>query len=170
MSTPSSVTATVCSKWQAGLPLSVTTVHSSSSVSTVRSPMTTMGSTASVIPLRRTKSPFNCSGVTKLGTFGSSCIVRPMPWPTNSWTTPYPRLSTCRCISRAISLQRFPGLMREQASSSVSRVTFSSALRSWLISPTPSVMAVSAQYSPSFIARSRVTMSPSTSLRGPGMP
>src|SRR5688500_13204591 len=52
MSTPSSVTATVCSKWQAGLLLSVTTVHSSSRVSTVRSPMTTMGSTASVMPLR----------------------------------------------------------------------------------------------------------------------
>jgi hypothetical protein len=46
---------------------------------------------------------------TKFGTCGSSCIVRPTPWPTNSRTTLNPFSRHKFCTAREISTTRLPG-------------------------------------------------------------
>ena len=62
----------------------VTAVQWSSSTSTSGAPAFTMGSTAMTSPLlTRSRRP----GGPALGTCGSSCIWRPVPWPTNCRTT-----------------------------------------------------------------------------------
>ncbi len=87
-------------------------------------PATTIGSTASVIPSRSTKSLRSCSNVTKFGTFGSSCIERPMPWPTNSQTTLKPCLQRNAAWPWRCPTTR-PGLMCYTATRHVCRVTSS---------------------------------------------
>src|SRR5436190_12138374 len=74
---PSSVTAIVCSKCADIERSLVTAVHLSSRTSTSGDPAFTMGSTAMTRPaLRRLPEP----DTPKLGTCGSSCIWRPVPW------------------------------------------------------------------------------------------
>src|SRR5688572_5539793 len=84
---PSSVTAIVCSKCADIERSLVTAVHLSSRTSTSGDPAFTMGSTAMTRPgLSRFPDPAE----PKFGTCGSSCICRPVPWPTNWRTTEYP--------------------------------------------------------------------------------
>src|SRR3954451_8891544 len=86
-----SVMSTVCSKWADNEPSCATTVQPSFKIFTPGNPAFTIGSIAIVIP-GRSRSDRLLS--TKFGTWGSSCILRPTPCPTNSRTTLNPLLST----------------------------------------------------------------------------
>ncbi len=77
---PSGVTATVCSQCADCRPSWVTTVQPSSSSSTCGDPSVAMGSTASTMPTSRTIPRPGPPGAT-FGTYGGSCIARPIPWP-----------------------------------------------------------------------------------------
>ena len=91
---PSSVMAMVCSKWALGLPSWVAWVQWSASPRTCLVPRLTIGSTAMTRPGSIRKSPLRRSwALTKLGTWGSSCISRPMPWPTKLSTTAQPMIA-----------------------------------------------------------------------------
>src|SRR5471032_928942 len=86
-----SVIRTVCSKWADSEPSCDTTVQPSFKIFTSGRPALTIGSIAIVIPAPSLSFIFRS---TKFGTCGSSCIVRPTPWPTNSRTTLKPLPST----------------------------------------------------------------------------
>src|SRR5450432_3062875 len=78
------VIKTLCSKCADGLRSAVTTVQPSCKIFTALPPMFTIGSIARIIPA------FNFGPLPlrpKFGTCGSSCSLRPTPWPTNSRTT-----------------------------------------------------------------------------------
>src|SRR5438105_3614188 len=78
------VTRIVCSKCADGLRSEVTTVQPSWRIFTALPPMFTIGSIAKIIPA------FSFGPLPlrpKFGTCGSSCSLRPTPWPTNSRTT-----------------------------------------------------------------------------------
>src|SRR5437016_319468 len=92
ISGPSDPTATVCSKCALSEPSFVTTVQPTDRVRTSRRPACTIGSIASTCPAI-SRGPR--SGGPKFGTCGSSCIWRPMPWPSSSRTTEYPCRSAC---------------------------------------------------------------------------
>src|SRR3954447_9868538 len=77
--------ATVCSKWAASDPSVVEIDHSSSWRYTSGPPAVIIGSIARVMPSR--SSGPRCEE-TKFGTWGSSCIDRPTPWPTRLRITP----------------------------------------------------------------------------------
>ena len=61
----------------------------------------------------------------KFGTWGSSCIWRPIPWPTSDRITDRPSRSTRSCTAWETSPSRFPGTACAVAASSDSRVAFS---------------------------------------------
>src|SRR6516162_4740207 len=86
-----SVMSTVCSKWADNEPSCVTTVQPSFKIFTPGRPALTIGSMAIVMPGRSFGDDLPS---TKFGTWGSSCIERPTPCPTNSRTTLNPLFST----------------------------------------------------------------------------
>src|SRR5262249_17805323 len=115
---PCSVTAIVCSKCADIERSLVTAVHSSSSTSTSGAPAFTMGSTAMTRPdFMRLPS----LGLPKFGTCGSSCIWRPVPWPTNCLTTENPRDSARLWMALPRSPSRTSTRHRAMAASSESR-------------------------------------------------
>ena len=87
-----SVIRTECSKWADSEPSCVTTVQPSFKIFILARPALTIGSMAIVMPGFNLGESFKPSS--KFGTCGSSCIVRPTPWPTNSRTTLNPFCST----------------------------------------------------------------------------
>ena len=94
----------------------------------------------------------------------------PIPWPTNSRTTEYPWLSAWVCTACPMSPTRLPGWQTSMPARSDSRVTFMSRFASSLVGPTATVRAASPKKPSTMHPRSRPTMSPSRSFRGPGIP
>src|SRR3990170_865909 len=133
MSGPFSVMATVCSKWAARLPSSVTAVHRSGRIRTSQPPIVTIGSMASTIP-GFSRGPRPASP--KLGIWGSSWSSRPMPCPTKARTTEKPCRSTCSWTACEISPRRRPGRHWSTPRSRLSWVTSSSCWTRGGTSPT----------------------------------
>ena len=108
--------------------------------------------------------------LTKFGTCGSSCIVWPMPWPTNFSTTYRPWLLTNRSIRLATSSQVLQRPIARMARLRVSDVTSSSFCTSGRTGPIARVTAASPHQPLTLHPVSIETMSPSRSGRRFGMP
>ena len=138
---PSGVTATVNSKWAARLSSSEKTDQPSSPIRTSGPPALTIGSIASTVP---SSSSGPRPGSPKFGTCGSSCISRPIPWPTRVRITDSPFDSTERWIALETSPRWLPGDHLLDPVEERVAVTSSRFLASVEIGPIGTVTAASA--------------------------
>ncbi len=106
ISGPFAVTTIVCSKCAASDPSRVMTVHWSARVWVASEPSVSIGSIARQIP-GTSSIPLDLER--KFGTWGSSCMAVPMPWPTYCRMIPYPPAVAMSSTAAEISPIRLPG-------------------------------------------------------------
>ena len=109
-------------------------------------------------------------GSPKFGICGSSCICRPIPWPTRARITENPSASTRRWTAAETSPNRLPGRHCSTASKRASRVVARSRPATAVTFPIGTVMAASATQPSRITPTSSDRMSPRESLYGPGIP
>ena len=124
-------------------------------------PTFTIGSTASTMPSASTGP---VSGSPKFGICGSSCMSRPIPWPTSDRTTENPSPSTRACTAWETSPRRFPGRHCSTASKSAAFVEASRRFATGVTLPIGIVTAASATQPSSTTPMSIERMSPRPSL------
>jgi hypothetical protein len=130
-------------------------------------PMLTIGSIARVMP---STSSGPVPGSPWLGICGSSCISRPIPWPTRLLITCRPSDSTRRWIAAETSPRWLPAFASAMPTKSESRVTSSRCWAGSEIWPIGIVRAASATQPSLTTPMSIESTSPRLSSYEPGIP
>lgn len=122
--------------------------------------MVSIGSMARTMPGR---SFMPRPGGPSLGTPGSSCMLRPMPWPPKPSGTPYPAARPTVPTAWAMSPILLPGTAAAIPAASAASAVSISRRSAGRARPTVKLTAASPTQPPSFAPQSMLTRSPSRS-------